>query len=379
MGDPSRVRVRGPLEPYAAGFGVELGRLGYTPLSAANQLWLMAHLSRWLAAQRLGAAELTPARVSGFLVARRAAGYTQWCSAQGLAPLLGYLREVGAAPRPVAPVAVTPAEELLERYRGYLLGERGLTAGTVRGYVDRVRPFVAAHVGSDGLGLGGLTAAQVSGYVLGAVRGRGPGSAKLLVTALRSLLMFLHVTGEIPTALAAAVPSVAGWRLAGLPRALEDGALRALLASCDRTTATGRRDFAILTLLARLGLRAGEVAALRLERHRLARRRDRGPRQGRPPGAAAAARRRRRGGGRPTCTTGRRVERCRAVFVAGAGAAPRLTAGGGDPARGAGPDTAPGCGQVGAAPAAPHRGHRDAARRRVAGRGRPGAAPPQPR
>jgi integrase len=265
MGDPSRIRVRGPLEPYAAGFGIELGRLGYTPLSAANQLWLMAHLSRWLAAHRLGAAELTPARVSGFLVARRAAGYTQWCSAQGLAPLLGYLREAGAAPRPVAPVAVTPTEALLERYRGYLLGERGLTAATVRGYVDRVRPFVAAHVGSDGLGLGGLTAAQVSGYVLGAVRERGPGSAKLLVTALRSLLRFLHVAGEIPTALASAVPSAAGWRLAGLPQALEDGALRALLAGCDRTTATGRRDFAVLTLLVRLGLRAGEVAALRLD------------------------------------------------------------------------------------------------------------------
>jgi integrase/recombinase XerD len=265
MGDPSRVRVRGPLEPYARGFGVELARLGYSPLSVANQLRLMAHLSRWLAAQRLGAAGLTPAVVTRFAAARRAAGYTAWISVRGLEPLVGYLREVGAAPRPVAPVAVRPAEVLLERYCDYLLGERGMAAVTVRGYLDRVRPFVAAHVGSDGLGVGGLTAAQVSGYVLGAVRGRGPGSAKHLVTALRSLLGFLHVAGEIPAALAPAVPSAAGWRLAGLPRALEEGALRALLAGCDRTTATGRRDFAVLTLLVRLGLRRGEVAALRLE------------------------------------------------------------------------------------------------------------------
>jgi integrase/recombinase XerD len=90
-----------------------------------------------------------------------------------------------------------------------------------------------------------------------------PKSVKRMVTALRSLLGFLHVEGHIGQPLA--VPSPAGWTQAGLPRALDGDQVAALLASCDPRTRTGRRDLAILTLLARLGLRAGEVAALRLD------------------------------------------------------------------------------------------------------------------
>ena len=88
---------------------------------------------------------------------------------------------------------------------------------------------------------------------------RSVGSAKLAVTALRSLLGFLHLEELIPTPLAAVVPSVASFRLTGLPRALEPGEVHRLLAACDRRTRIGRRDFAILRLLVRLGLRAGEV------------------------------------------------------------------------------------------------------------------------
>ncbi len=145
--------------------------------------------------------------------------------------------------------------------------ERGLSAGTVRGYVDVVRPFLAGRVSAEGVDLERLGPADVSAYVVAACReprGRG-GSARLMVTGLRSLLGFLHVDGVVTESLTAAVPSVAGWRLAGLPRALEPGQVRALLASCDRRSAHGRRDFAILTLLARLGLRRGEVAGLRLD------------------------------------------------------------------------------------------------------------------
>ncbi len=262
-----RVRVSGPLAPFAGGFSGELGRLGYTALSTRLQLQLMAHLSRWLAAERLDAAALTPAVVERFLAGRRAAGYGNHRTAKGLAPLLGYLRTVGAVPPPAPARASTPVEALLERYRRYLLVERGLSAGTVRGYVDVVRPFLAGGASVEGIDLERLTAADVTAYVVAACReprGRG-GSAKLMVTGLRSLLGFLHVDGVLAESLTAAVPSVAGWRLAGLPRALEPGQVRMLLGSCDRRTAHGRRDFAILTLLARLGLRRGEVACLRLE------------------------------------------------------------------------------------------------------------------
>jgi integrase/recombinase XerD len=157
-----------------------------------------------------------------------------------------------------------PVEELLGRYRDYLIGERGLTSGTARGYVDFVRPFAATRVHGGVLDFASLTAADVTGFVLGACPGRAVGSAKLIVCSLRSLLGWLHVTGATPVSLVSAVPSVAGWRLSALPKGLEPGQLRRLLAACDRRTATGRRDYAIMLLLARLGLRAGEVAHLGL-------------------------------------------------------------------------------------------------------------------
>jgi site-specific recombinase XerD len=101
--------------------------------------------------------------------------------------------------------------------------------------------------------------------VLSASRGRSLGSAKLAVTALRSLLNYLYIEGLLLHPLDAAVPLVAGWRLAELPRALEVGDVRRLLAACDRRTGSGRRDFAMLMLLTRLGLRAGEVRMLSLD------------------------------------------------------------------------------------------------------------------
>jgi integrase/recombinase XerD len=140
-----------------------------------------------------------------------------------------------------------------------------VTPGTARGYVDCVRPFVAGRLQGGVLDLGGVTAGDVTGFVLGVCPGRAVGSAKLIVCALRSLLRWLHLTGAVPVPLAAAVPSVAGWRLSGLPKGLEPGQLRSLLATCDRRTPTGRRDYAIMLLLARLGLRAGEVARLGLD------------------------------------------------------------------------------------------------------------------
>jgi integrase/recombinase XerD len=264
MGDPSRVRLTGPLAVFGEGFTGELAWLGYKPNAAADQLRLMAHLSRWMDAGRLEPAGLTPEVARAFLAARRAEGYVLWLSPKALAPLLGYLRRLGVTPEPV-PAPVTPAEALLGRYQRYLITERGLAATTARGYADMVRPFLAGREEASVLTLADVTAAEVTAFVLATCPAKPKGSAKLAVTALRSLLGFLHVEGLISEPLAQHVPSVASWRLAGLPTALEPGQVAALLASCDQDTAIGRRDLAILILLARLGLRAGEVAALSLD------------------------------------------------------------------------------------------------------------------
>lgn len=261
MGDPSRVRVVGPLERYASGFGAELERLGYTPLSAANQLRLMAHLSRWMQSDGLDVGALTPECVEEFLAARRGQGYTCWLSSRGLGSLLGYLRGLGVVPGVVGEVGCGLVEEILACYRAYLVGERGLVAGTVRYYEADARLFLARWADGD---VAGMTAGEVTRFVMRECAVRGTGSAKILVTVLRSLLRFLLVTGRIGADLVPAVPSVAGWRDAGLPQTLQPGAVRALLACCDRRRAVGRRDYAILTVLARLGLRAGEVAAMEL-------------------------------------------------------------------------------------------------------------------
>jgi integrase/recombinase XerD len=256
--------VRGPLEPHVAGFAAGLLRQGYTRSSAAQHVCFVAHLDRWMQAGRVGVGGLSEPVIERYLAERRAAGYVEYRSLKAMRPLLDYLAPLGVLPVP-APVRPDAVEELLGRYRDYLLVERGLTAGTVRGYVDFVRPFVATRLGGDVLDLAGMSAADVIGFVLATCPGRAVGSAKLTVCALRSLLRWLHLTGVIATPLAAVVPSVAGWRLRSLPQALEPGQLRRLLAACDRRTPTGRRDYAIMLMLSRLGLRAGEVARLGLD------------------------------------------------------------------------------------------------------------------
>src|SRR5436190_14216942 len=162
-GVPSRVRVTGPLAVFAEGFAGELARLGYKPNAAADQLRLMAHLSRWVDAGQHDVAGLTPPVTEAFLAARRAEGYVLWLSPKALVPLFEYLRRLGVVPPP-APGPVTPAEALLGRYRCYLVTERGLAAATARGYADMVRPFLAGRQEAGGLGLGQLTAAEVTAF-----------------------------------------------------------------------------------------------------------------------------------------------------------------------------------------------------------------------
>jgi site-specific recombinase XerD len=264
MGDPSRVKVIGPLVPFVSGFRAELEGQGYRRGLVCDQLRLMAHVSRWLAARGLDVDDLASSRVDEFLMARRAEGYTLWRSAKGLAPLLAYLRGLGVLPTPELP-ADSPVRDLLDRYLAYLVEERGLAVGTVTGYLHVARLFLASRSEVPGLGLESLTPGEVIEFVVAECRQRSRGSAKFIVCGLRALLRFCYLEGLTERPLAAAVPTVANWRLAPLPNALTADEVAALLASCDRRTTFGRRDFAVLTLLARLGLRAGEVAGLCLE------------------------------------------------------------------------------------------------------------------
>jgi integrase/recombinase XerD len=259
-----RVRVTGPLEPFVVGFAAELARQGFAPSSAVAHLRLTARVSRWLEDERLAPAALFAETAERFCEARRAAGYTKFVSMRGLGPLLGYLRREGVIPLEGTSSRLGPVEALLDRFGRYLKGECGLAPTSVDRYAATVRPFVEQLNGRDGIELTRLNAEEVRGFVLAYCPRRGSSVAKLTVVALRALLCFLYLQGEIESPLADAVPSVASWRLAELPKRLELGEVQRLLDSCDRSTASGRRDLAILTVLARLGMRVCEVAALSL-------------------------------------------------------------------------------------------------------------------
>jgi integrase/recombinase XerD len=263
MNDPSKVRVTGPLAGYVGGFRAELEARGYRPGTIANQLLLMAELSRWLDAHDHAVGDLTSERVEQFFATRRARVRVLYVSSRALRGLLDHLQGVGAL-RASEPVEPTPLELLLSRYHRFLLQERGLVKGTAARYVHIARKFFATCSRDATFDLGQVSAPAAVAFLIAEGGVRSAAWSKAVAVALRSLLRFLHVEGLIEAPLADAVPTPASWRAAALPEALEPSQLAALLASCNRRSVAGRRDYAVQLLLGRLGLRAGEVAGLEL-------------------------------------------------------------------------------------------------------------------
>jgi integrase/recombinase XerD len=260
-----KVRVLGPLALHVDGVRCELSRLGYALGTAENHVRVMAHLSQWMADEGVGPSELSRDRVDQFLAVLR----MQWKrppTGRTLAPLLGWLRELHVVPAVTNTVRSTPLDAVVDRYHDWLVEDRGLATPTVRRYEATARRFLEDRRAAAGrrTGVEDLSGADVTVFLLGECARLAVNSAKGVVTDLRSLLRFLFLEGLTPTALASAVPPVAGWRDTALPAILAASDVRALLNSCDRLHPTGLRDFAILTLLARLGLRAAEVADLEL-------------------------------------------------------------------------------------------------------------------
>ena len=255
----------GPLARYASGYRLWLAARGYSPFTVGHRLWQLELVSRWMECEGLSVDHLTAERFVEFARARGAAGYRSWISPAGMRAPLRYLREIGVVPAAAVAAAGGPVEELLDGYRRYLLCERGARERTFVRFEPDARLFLSQRLGPEGLDLARLTAADVSAFLARECPRRSVAGARYLVTVLRSLLRYLHVSGLIELPLAWAVPGVADLRDRSLPRGLQPAAVKALLASCDRRRTVGRRDYAILLLMVRLGLRAGEVAAIQLE------------------------------------------------------------------------------------------------------------------
>jgi integrase/recombinase XerD len=258
-----RVGVTGALAPYAVGFRDELLCLGYAPRSAQTHLLLMRRLSIWLGETGVEPGALTVERIEQFLTTSRAQGHRFPKSSRGAELLISFLRRSGVVPGAPA-VVLAAAGEIVEKFRRYLVTERGLGAGTITNYVHVAHLFLH-EVGDVGLAdLARLEAAQVQRFVLAESGRRSVASTKTVVTGLRSLLRFFHVAGLTEASLVGAVPTVSGWTGTWLPHAVDASTVTRMLASCDRRSAQGCRDYAVLVVLTRLGMRVGEVAAVEL-------------------------------------------------------------------------------------------------------------------
>ena len=266
-GQRSLTVVSGPLADYAIGFRQAVIAQGYARRTIGDQMSMMAHLSRWLEAGGLDVKALqSAAEIDRFFAERRAGGHRTRVSRAALSGLLGFLSDHEIIGAPAEP-ATGPVGRLLAEYRLYLRDERGAAPGTIRGFTACATMFlqsVAAPGKQPGEALSGLSAADITRFVARWARSRSHAYSKSMVSALRSLMRFLHVAGYIPRPLDTAVPSVPGWQTVRRPHRVSGREITAILAACDRESARGRRDYAILMLLTRLGLRAAEVAGIRL-------------------------------------------------------------------------------------------------------------------
>jgi len=257
-------RKAGVLAPQVEGYRAWLAQRGYTTLTIRNMLKDLGQVGLWLSRQGLDAADLDEEQLKHHLSDLQEAGRHRVAGPRGLVPLLTYLRQAGVVPGPQS--SLSPAEALLEQYRSWMDSERGLSASTILRYENTARRFLAEQATAGGVfAPGALTGADLNAFLLRECTRVSAGSAKGRVAELRSLMRFLHVHGVIPMKLGGAVPPVGGWRFASVPPTMAPGDVQQLLDHTPRQGPVGVRDYAIIMLVSRLGLRSIEVARLLLD------------------------------------------------------------------------------------------------------------------
>jgi integrase/recombinase XerD len=255
----------GPIAPHLHSFARSLSEQGYERRYLRRQVMLATCFSRWLQQRRVRARCISSEHVARYLRCRhrdRQPVDGDWAALDHLMAFLRAQRVVpDEKPSPVVPV---PAERCAQAYANYLRHNRALAEATIKNYLRPIRDFLNDRFGAGPVRLSRLRAAEVVRFVQSRARRLHVKRAKLMTTALRSFFRYARMRGQITLDLTAAVPIVANWSMASIPRAIAPEQTQQLLASIDRRTAVGRRDYAILLLLARLGLRASEVASLEL-------------------------------------------------------------------------------------------------------------------
>lgn len=256
----------GPLAAHLGSFARSVSAQGYAPFSIHRQVLLAACFSRWLKQQRVGPRHITSDHPARYLHHR--ARQVRPCrgDAAALMYFIDFLRREGVIPAAhLSAPRLTAAERCVQAYEQYLREARALATATIVNYVPFIRGFLKDRFGDGQAKLSRLRAGDVVRFVQHQAPQLHMKRAKLLTAALRSFLRYVRYRGEITLDLAAAVPIVPNWSMSSVPRAIPAAQVRQLLASIDRRTAIGRRDYAILLLLARLGLRSSEVVFLELD------------------------------------------------------------------------------------------------------------------
>lgn len=256
-------KQEGPLGPYIESFAAEMRDERYAQHTSELEVRLVIDFGRWLANRGIQAQEITAELFKPYLRSRRQRRVPTGSDLSALRRLLDLLIRKGVVPEPVAPA--TAADLLQSEFRLYLQQERALASTTQSYYLAFVSEFLKERFGAGPVDLSSLSAADVTGFVRRRAVTIQSRRVQLMTTALRSFLRFARCRGDIDKDLAACVPAVANWKLSTIPRAIPSSQVELVLTSVDRRTAMGRRDYAILLILARLGLRAGEIKTLTLE------------------------------------------------------------------------------------------------------------------
>ena len=264
--DAARQRLHvGPLSSYLDTFAQHLSEHGYAIDTGRGKLRSVSRLSQWMDRRGLQAHDLNEQALKRFLADRRRQGRLRRTDRQAVGCFLEHLRQTGVL-EPSLPCCVDDRHRPLERdFERYLLHERGLAAATIANYLWVSRAFLTTHFNKEMVDPQQLRPSDVIRFVQRIAQSQPPSSAKFTITGLRAFLRFLYVQGRTATNLTSSVPTIPHWKVTVLPKTLKVHEIESLLRSCDQTTMVGKRDYAVLCLLARLGLRAGEVVAMILD------------------------------------------------------------------------------------------------------------------
>jgi site-specific recombinase XerD len=249
------------LTPHLRTFGTSLIDDGYADATVKSKLGLLAELGRWLGRRRLSVRNFDERLIGAFVTTKRR---VRRGDSRTLQQFLDYLRKTGMVPNRKLVSDKSPLAAILSRYEKHLRSERGLVTATIISYQPFIRKFLVERFREQRFSLKKLKPPDISDFVLRHGQCMSVRTAQLMTSAFRSFFRFLFQNGKLQADLAASVPTVADWRLSTVPKYLTPEEVRRVLKACNRRTPTGRRDYAILLLLARLGLRAGEVVALQV-------------------------------------------------------------------------------------------------------------------